>query len=178
MYMDPDYMSVDDIKEGVVNLGYFEESIKEMYFSRPNVPFEDSLVPSKIDKQIRELTKLCLESGSVSLYVEHNDDEVIDKGKGVFDEEAHFSGLSYSDDDKHDSDGWINFDDDDDPEFIDVREKTKATKEAIAIKVEDGRGNTVNVEHEGELDAEGGDERYQDSNNANSPSNDLSLIHI
>ena len=49
--------------------------------------------------------KLCLESGSVSLYVEHNATEVIDKGKGVLDEEAYFLGLSDSDDDKYDSDG-------------------------------------------------------------------------
>ena len=68
-------MSVNDIKERVVNLGYHEERIKEMYFSRPNVPFEDSLVPIDSDKQVRELIKLCLESGSISIYVEHNDDD-------------------------------------------------------------------------------------------------------
>jgi len=55
VYVDPDYMSVDDIKDGVVNLGYSKERIKEMYFSRPNVHFENSLVPIQSDKEIREL---------------------------------------------------------------------------------------------------------------------------
>jgi len=68
---------------------------------------------------------LYLESGSLSLYVVHNDDGIIDKGKGVLDEEAYFLGLSDSDDDKYNRDGWINFYDDDDPEFIDVRERKK-----------------------------------------------------
>ena len=50
--------------------------------------------------------------------------------------------------------------------------KKKGTKEAIAAEVEDGRGNVVNAEHEGELDAEGGDDHYQDSDNANKPTDD------
>ena len=85
MYMDLDYTSVYDIKDGVVNLGYSEKRIEEMYFSRPNVPFEDGLVLIQSDEKGRELTKLCLESGSISLYVERNYDEVIDKGKRVLD---------------------------------------------------------------------------------------------
>ena len=167
MYMDPNYMSVDDIKEGRGNLGYSEERIKEMYFSRPNVPFEDSLVPIQSDKEVRELTKLCLESSFVSIYVEHNDDE-IDKGKRVLHEEAYFPDLSHCDD-KYNGDGWIKSDDDDDSKFIDVREeKKKATKEAIAAEVENVRGNVghesgeddVNAKHELELDVKGGDEQY------------------
>ena len=75
-----------------------------MYFSRPNVPFEDSLVPIQSDKEVRELTKLCLESGCVSVYVEHHDDE-IDKGNKVLDEEVYFLDLSNSDDDKYNNDG-------------------------------------------------------------------------
>ena len=31
-------MSVDDIKERVVDLGYYEDRMKEMYYSRCNVP--------------------------------------------------------------------------------------------------------------------------------------------
>ena len=176
VYMEPDYMSVDDIKKKVVNLGYSEEMTKEMYFSRPNVPFEDSLVPIQSDKEVRELTKLCLKCDYVLIYVEHNDDE-IDKGKGVLDEEAHFPGLSNSYDDKYNSDGLTNsYNDDDDPELIDVWEEKKATKEAIVAKLEDGRDNVgyesgegaVNAEHE----AKGGDEQYQDSDNANSLNDD------
>jgi len=135
VYMDPNYMNVDGIKEGIVNLSYSEERIKEMYFSRPHAPFEDSLVPIQSDKEIRKLTKLCLESGSISLYVEHNDDEVIDKGKGVLDKEAYFSGLSDNDDDKYDCDMWINSDDDDDdPEFIDVRKKKRQPKRQLLLR--------------------------------------------
>jgi len=82
VYMDLDYMSAYDIKERVVNLGYSKERIKEMYFSRPDVPFEYSLVPIQSNKEVRELIKLYSESDIVSIYVEHNVDE-IDKGKGV-----------------------------------------------------------------------------------------------
>jgi len=42
--VDSNYLSVDDIKENVVNLGHSEDRIQELYFSRPNVPFEESLV--------------------------------------------------------------------------------------------------------------------------------------
>ena len=63
-----------------MNIGYSKERIKEMYFSSPNVPFEDSPVPIRSDKEVGEFIKLCLESGSISIYVEHNDDE-IDKDK-------------------------------------------------------------------------------------------------
>ena len=38
VYMDPDYINVDEIKERVVNLGYSKERIKELYCSRLNVP--------------------------------------------------------------------------------------------------------------------------------------------
>ena len=59
--------------------------------------------------------------------MEHNDDE-FDKGKGVLDEEAYFLHLSDYDDNKYDSDGWINFAEDDEPEFIDVREGKKGNQ--------------------------------------------------
>jgi len=36
VYLDPEYLSIDDIKENVENLEYSEDRIKELYFSRPN----------------------------------------------------------------------------------------------------------------------------------------------
>jgi len=39
-------------KEGEVNLGYSEEMIKEMYFSRPNVLLRIVLLPFKVIKRL------------------------------------------------------------------------------------------------------------------------------
>jgi len=39
MYLD--YMSVEDIKNGVVELGYTVKRLKTIYFRKPNVLFEE-----------------------------------------------------------------------------------------------------------------------------------------
>ena len=82
MYIDPDYMSVDDIKEKVVTLGFSKERIKEMYFSSPNALVEDGLLPIHSNKEMRELINLWLEGDYMSIYIEHNDNEK-GNGKGV-----------------------------------------------------------------------------------------------
>ena len=179
-------MSIDDIKEGVVNLGYSKERIKEMYFSRPDVPFEYSLVPIQSNKEVRELIKLYSESDIVSIYVEHNVDE-IDKGKGVLvnedmdenigvdsNEEACFLDM-YEFNDKYDTNDQFNYNDDD-PECINFRKKKKITKEAIAAELEIVRGNARNESREDDpnandvlkSNAEGADELYKDSDNVDS----------
>jgi len=58
VYIDPDYLSAYDIKENVVNVGYSEDRIKELYFSRPNVPLEESVVPIQTDREVREAIRL------------------------------------------------------------------------------------------------------------------------
>ena len=127
VYINPDYVSVDYIKENVVNLGYSEDRIKELYFSRPSVPFEESLVPIQSDKEVKELIRLCSEHEFVCIYVEHNDYET-DKGKQMLSnegrdqnidtsmgEEAYFLDVDELSDD-YDSDEYFNSNDDD-PEF-------------------------------------------------------------
>ena len=67
--------------------GILKIRIKELYFSRLNVPFENSLVPIQSDTEVRELIKLCLECDFVCIYVEHNDDNTA-KGKNVLSNEG------------------------------------------------------------------------------------------
>jgi len=133
VYIDPDYFSVDDIKENVVNLGYFDDRIKELCFTMPNVPFEESLVPIQTNKKDSEVIRLCSEHEFVSIYVEHNNDEAA-KGKNVLSnggdensdsgvgEEAYFLDVDEVSDDYDDE--WFNSDDDD-PELKEIRDIKK-----------------------------------------------------
>jgi len=126
-------LSADDIKESVVNLGYYEDRIKELYFSSSNVPFEESLMPIQNDKEVRELIRLCSKHEFVCIYVGHNDDETnkdqkvlsnegrhqsINTGMG---EEAYFPDVDELSDD-YDSDDCFNSDDDD-PELKEIGDK-------------------------------------------------------
>jgi len=144
VYIDPDYLSVEDIKDNVVNLGYSEDRIEEVYFSRPNVPFKESLVPIQIDKEVKEVIRVCSEHEFVCIYVEHNDDD-IGKGKDVLSnegedsdhgvgEEAYLPDVEEVSDDDYDDD----YDsDDDDPELKEIRDKRKTKKEAIDAELDD-----------------------------------------
>jgi len=58
-----------------------------LYFSRPDVPFEESLVPIQTNKEVREVIRLCSEHEFTSICVEHNDD-VTAKGKNVLSNEG------------------------------------------------------------------------------------------
>ncbi|KAJ8452954.1 hypothetical protein Cgig2_014717 [Carnegiea gigantea] len=146
-------MNVDDIKERVMNLGYYEDRIKETYFSGPSVPFEGNLVSIQSDEEVRGLIKLCLKNDYMSIYVKHNDDEN-DKGKEVLvnqdtdedigvdlDEEAYFSDKDEFDD-EYDSDEWFNSDDDN-RKFIEIMKEKRTTKEAIAAELEIVRTGTM-----------------------------------
>ena len=179
VYLDPDYLSVEDLKENVVKLGYSEDRIKEIYLSRPNVPFEESLVPIQTDKEVREVIRLCSELEFVSIYVEHNDD-VNDKGKKVLSneggdensdssvgEEEYFPDVN-QESDAYDDDDWSNSDNDD-PELKEIRDKKGAAKEAINAELEELEANVVD---EGMQSNDGGAEHYQDSDNADSPADD------
>ena len=70
---DFDYLSVRSIKGIIVELGYNAKTIKKIYFSKPELPFEDSLVSIESDEEVRELIVLCKSFEYVQLYVEHND---------------------------------------------------------------------------------------------------------
>ena len=134
-------------------MGYSEDRIKELYFSRPNVPFEESLMPIQTDKEVREVIRLCSEHEFVSIYVEHNDD-VNDKGKNVLSneggdensdsgvgEEEYFLDVD-EESDHYDDDDWFNSDDDD-PKLKEIRDKKGAAKEAIDAELEVLKANVV-----------------------------------
>ncbi|KAJ8431353.1 hypothetical protein Cgig2_002076 [Carnegiea gigantea] len=70
---DSDYLSVRRIKGIIVELGCNAKIIKKIYFSKPELPFEDSLVSIESDEEVRELIMLCKSFEYVQLYVEHND---------------------------------------------------------------------------------------------------------
>jgi len=53
MKMNLDYMSIEDIKDDVLELGYAEKRIKTIYLCRQDVLFEKSLVEIKNDDNIR-----------------------------------------------------------------------------------------------------------------------------
>ncbi|KAJ8443020.1 hypothetical protein Cgig2_028243 [Carnegiea gigantea] len=67
---DTNYLSVDNTK----GIGYSERRIKKIYYRKPNLPFEDSLVSIESDEEVRELIVLSKNFEYVSLYVEHNNE--------------------------------------------------------------------------------------------------------
>ncbi|KAJ8440440.1 hypothetical protein Cgig2_006493 [Carnegiea gigantea] len=71
---DADYLSVGNIKGIVIELGYNARRIKKIYFSKPELPFEERLVSIERDEDVRELIRLCKSIEYVNLYVEHNDE--------------------------------------------------------------------------------------------------------
>jgi len=56
--VDPGFLSVNDIKEIVSKLWYIDDRIQTVYFCKPNLPFEDSLVVIESDTEVRELIGL------------------------------------------------------------------------------------------------------------------------
>ncbi|KAJ8439383.1 hypothetical protein Cgig2_021797 [Carnegiea gigantea] len=69
-----DYLGVDNMTSIVIELGYSERRIKKIYYRKPNLPFEDSLVSIESDEEVRELIVLSKSFEYVSLYIEHNDE--------------------------------------------------------------------------------------------------------
>ncbi|KAJ8430034.1 hypothetical protein Cgig2_010963 [Carnegiea gigantea] len=61
-------LSVDNIRDNIVALGYLKRNIKAIYLSNPNLGFEESLV------------EISSETNYVCLYVEHNDEAKSDSG--------------------------------------------------------------------------------------------------
>ncbi|KAJ8441580.1 hypothetical protein Cgig2_023144 [Carnegiea gigantea] len=70
---DTDCLNVDTIKGIVIELRYSERRITKIYYRKPNLPFEDSIVSIESD-EVRESIVLNKSFEYVSLYVEHNDE--------------------------------------------------------------------------------------------------------
>ena len=56
-------------------LCYAKDRLKTIYFCKPDLPFEDSLVPIKSDAEVRELIRLLTNLEYVYVYVEHIDND-------------------------------------------------------------------------------------------------------
>ncbi|KAJ8428783.1 hypothetical protein Cgig2_006257 [Carnegiea gigantea] len=74
-YLDPDKISVDDLKAKVVDMGYGEHGVRKLHLRKPNVGFEEALVPIENDEHMCYIIALLMNEPSVSIYVEHEDDD-------------------------------------------------------------------------------------------------------
>jgi len=81
-YVDSDMLSVGDLKGIVVELGYAEHRIRRLHLSRSNVPFEESLLPIENDSTGHYLLELLMHESSVTIHVEHEDN---DNWKNMYD---------------------------------------------------------------------------------------------
>lgn len=71
----PNYLSVDDVNDTVIKLGYGEHRTHKTYIMKPNVEFEQSLHPLETNKDVHLLINLCLTKPVVYLYVKHMNSE-------------------------------------------------------------------------------------------------------
>lgn len=67
-------LSVDNIRDNIVALGYSKRNIKAIYLSKPNLGFDESLVAINTATEVNELRLLSSILKYVCLYVEHNDE--------------------------------------------------------------------------------------------------------
>ena len=74
-YVDPDMVSVGDLRGIVVELGYAKHRIRRLHLRRPNVAFEESLLPIESESDVHYLLELLMNESSVSIYVEHEDND-------------------------------------------------------------------------------------------------------
>ena len=74
-YLDPDRISVDNLKAKVVDMGYGEHKVKKLHLRKPNVGFEEALILIENDEHVHYIIWLLMNEPSISIYVEHEDDE-------------------------------------------------------------------------------------------------------
>ena len=65
-------VSVENIRDNIVALSHSERMIKQIYFSKPNLAFEESSLAINSDKKVNELCLLSSLLEYVCLYVEYN----------------------------------------------------------------------------------------------------------
>jgi len=73
--VDPDLMSVGDLRSIVVELGYAEHRIRRLHLRRPNMAFEESLLPIESDSDVHYILELLMNESSITIYVEHEDND-------------------------------------------------------------------------------------------------------
>jgi len=74
-YLDLDMLSVGDLKSIAVELGYVEHRIRKLQLRRTNMAFDESLLPIDDDSAVHYLMELLMNESSVSIYVEHEDND-------------------------------------------------------------------------------------------------------
>ncbi|KAJ8444490.1 hypothetical protein Cgig2_024054 [Carnegiea gigantea] len=74
-YLDPDKISADHLKAKLVDMGYGEHRVRKLHLKKPNAGFEEALIPIENDEHVRYIIGLLMNEPSVSIYVEHEDDE-------------------------------------------------------------------------------------------------------
>jgi len=159
---DSDYLSVRSIKGIIVELGYNAKTIKKIYFSKPELPFEDSLVSIESDEEVRELIVLCKSFEYVQLYVEHNDVHFIESPSNDNEsDDGHSDCMANDEYDEYGSDV-------EDEEVARVRGTKKKMHDDIVADLEGLRAeNGENWEGSNAFDDIYA--HYQDSDDADSP---------
>ena len=74
-YLDPDKISVVDLKAKVVNMGYGEHRVRKLHLRKPNVGFEEALAPIENDEHVHYIIGFLINEPSISIYIEHEDDD-------------------------------------------------------------------------------------------------------
>ena len=74
-YVDQDMLNVGDLNDIVVELGYAEHRIRKLHLKTPNVAFDESLLPIENDSAVHYLMELLTHESSVTIYVEHEDND-------------------------------------------------------------------------------------------------------
>ena len=161
-YVDLDMLSVGDLKGIVVELGYAEHRIRRLHLRKPNVAFEESLVPIESDSDVHYILELLMNESSVTIYVEHEDNDnwenmcdVGDVEPGVDNDVVQMEGLEELDADMEDPDFELNDDveqsESDDEDMLKVKEN--ATNEKANG---DNGGADVGCSEQCEVGGEGG----------------------
>jgi len=68
-------ISVGDLKSIGVEVGYAEHRIRKLHLRKPNVAFDQALVPIENDEGVHYLMGLLMNEPFVSIYVEHEDND-------------------------------------------------------------------------------------------------------
>ena len=111
-------------------MGYTKKRIKKIYFGKPKLPFEDSLVPIEIEEEICELIVLCTSLYYVHLYVDHNDVYFIESASNDNESDGgHNDCMADDESDEYDSDV-------EDEEFAGIRGKKKKMHNKMVVDVE------------------------------------------
>jgi len=74
-YLDADKISVDDLKAEVVDMGYGEHRVRKLHLKKPNMIFEQALLPIENDEHVHYLIELLMNEPFVSIYVEYEDED-------------------------------------------------------------------------------------------------------